>query len=709
MFNDTDKITLDELSSDLQKLIMTGSSGVEGLVETVDSHTNNNIIHITNEERNNWNNKASLDSPYFTGSPKALTPDSSDNSERLATTKFVVQKLSTLEIKNSETADKLSIPVNISLAGNAISDTISTDFSAPVVINVTELKTNALTGTIKSENLTGSYNINITGTASTAENCNTFADHGVEDFALLQSPIFKGIPKAPTALTGDSSKQIANTEFVSEAIANIAAGEVASAGKLATPVDVFLSGLVTGQSTETFDGSKALTINVTRVENTLIEGDREKLDNLKLVAISGSYNDLSDVPSIPSKVSDLSNDLNFITNETQINVDKITGLHLVATSGNYNDLESKPSIPSKVSELENDLGFVTSGIGGKVDSADKDGLGQDISKTYTKDISAINDTIIFVKGDGTQDQFTLELADTVNNGLMSSADKTKLDSIVVENILTTDDLEILLSKEEAAGLYANKDHNHDSVYAAISHNHSLSEITGSDTLLTKTEATDNYAVKEHNHDGLYSKVDHNHDGTYANASHSHTVSEISDNSILLSKEEAALAYAAISHNHNELYANIIHSHNSTDITDIDTKLNQYLTENHYIQSDESGGIISDTAKKWATPINLSISGAVTAEAKQMDGSTDIDLVTTVVDATKLTGIVPTANLSGAYAIDIDGKATSADSSTNANNLINSNWIITVDENNNLVIKNNDSIVFTFKSTGEFIASTITEE
>ena len=37
----------------------------------------------------------------------------------------------------------------------------------------------------------------------------------------------------------------------------------------------------------------------------------------------------------------------------------ITGLSTVATSGNYNDLSNKPSIPSKVSELTNDAGYKT--------------------------------------------------------------------------------------------------------------------------------------------------------------------------------------------------------------------------------------------------------------------------------------------------------------------------------------------------------------
>ena len=112
--------------------------------------------------------------------------------------------------------------------------------------------------------------------------------------------------------------------------------------------------------------------------------DQEKLRNLKAVATSGSYNDLTDKPTIPTKTSELSNDSGFITSaslptktsdltndsgfitgytESDPTVpawakastkpsyayNEITGkptLSTVATSGSYNDLTDKPTIPS---------------------------------------------------------------------------------------------------------------------------------------------------------------------------------------------------------------------------------------------------------------------------------------------------------------------------------------------------------------------------
>ena len=116
---------------------------------------------------------------------------------------------------------------------------------------------------------------------------------------------------------------------------------------------------------------------------------------------SGNYNDLTNKPTIPTKVSELTNDENYLTTvpseyitETELNskgyltqhqdishkADK-TELHSHSNKsvldgitsdkasewdgksnfdGNYNDLTNKPEIPTKVSDLTNDEGYLTS-------------------------------------------------------------------------------------------------------------------------------------------------------------------------------------------------------------------------------------------------------------------------------------------------------------------------------------------------------------
>jgi len=50
----------------------------------------------------------------------------------------------------------------------------------------------------------------------------------------------------------------------------------------------------------------------------------------------------------------------FILASSDILASKVTGLSVVATSGSYSDLSNKPSIPTSLSELTNDMGFLTS-------------------------------------------------------------------------------------------------------------------------------------------------------------------------------------------------------------------------------------------------------------------------------------------------------------------------------------------------------------
>ena len=64
--------------------------------------------------------------------------------------------------------------------------------------------------------------------------------------------------------------------------------------------------------------------------------------------------------TIPTKVSDLTNDSGFLTSHQDISGKANSAdLATVATSGSYSDLSNKPTIPTKVSDLTNDSGFVT--------------------------------------------------------------------------------------------------------------------------------------------------------------------------------------------------------------------------------------------------------------------------------------------------------------------------------------------------------------
>ena len=81
---------------------------------------------------------------------------------------------------------------------------------------------------------------------------------------------------------------------------------------------------------------------------------RSTADSSLLTTINNeitSYNDLTDLPTIPTKTSDLNNDSDFVSAEN---------LSEVAFTGSYNSLSDTPIIPDSTSDLTNDSDFITS-------------------------------------------------------------------------------------------------------------------------------------------------------------------------------------------------------------------------------------------------------------------------------------------------------------------------------------------------------------
>lgn len=104
--------------------------------------------------------------------------------------------------------------------------------------------------------------------------------------------------------------------------------------------------------------------------DTLQEALDDKLDYVILapVATSGSYADLTDTPAIPTKVSELQNDNKYLV---AVPSEYVTEQELAAELAQksdidhihkYEEITGVPSIPSKVSELENDNEYVQQDI-----------------------------------------------------------------------------------------------------------------------------------------------------------------------------------------------------------------------------------------------------------------------------------------------------------------------------------------------------------
>ena len=424
MFNDQDKVTRDELSADLQAAIDKIVAGT--FEEDLAAHTSNNTIHITAQERNYWNNKAATESPVFTGTPQAPTPEQEDSSDRIATTAFVDLMAKNLVPELAVSANKLKTPIELNLIGKVEATPLITDWSQNGSIEITSLIAEGLKGTVPKEVLTGEYDIDISGRANKANDSDALGGYAAESYALLNSPTFVGQPRATTPPVGDSSRRIATTEFVDRLSKNIESGTivVGEATKLATPQPVSVSGMATGHSKADFDGSAPLEIQITDIDGASIA-------NVNATTVNGHTVE-SDVPENAvftdttyekathdsdglmskedkTKLDTVEENANYYEHPATHPADMIEGLATVATTGSYIDLENKP----KLSEIEDDLGTLTSYVH-DVESVHE----VDAVKIYYK--VADSETANVINIPQANDQFA---------GLISVEDKAKLDSL----------------------------------------------------------------------------------------------------------------------------------------------------------------------------------------------------------------------------------------------------------------------------------------
>ena len=157
----------------------------------------------------------------------------------------------------------------------------------------------------------------------------------------------------------------------------------------------------TGAQEAIFDGKHNVTINIPNSSGEVTPGvtnynDLTNKPSINGILLSGNKT-LSNLGiNIPTRVSQLSNDANYITSSSLTGYVKRTDLTNVAFTGSYNSLTNKPTIPvlpSNVSAFYNDAGYITThqDISGKVDYSE---LNNRLSNIYTKaDVDALIDEI----------------------------------------------------------------------------------------------------------------------------------------------------------------------------------------------------------------------------------------------------------------------------------------------------------------------------
>ena len=108
--------------------------------------------------------------------------------------------------------------------------------------------------------------------------------------------------------------------------------------------------LVSGSTIKTINNENILGSGNIDISLQYEAGTGIGIENNTISNLITSYDDLSNLPTIPENTSELINDSNFVTSDE---------LAEVAFNGSYNALSDTPIIPSATSELVNDSNFVT--------------------------------------------------------------------------------------------------------------------------------------------------------------------------------------------------------------------------------------------------------------------------------------------------------------------------------------------------------------
>ena len=216
------------------------------------------------------------------------------------------------------------------------------------------------------------------------------------------------------------------------------------------------SGFITTETDPVFTNSVAHEITSTDITNW----------NNKST-FSGNYNDLTNKPTIPDELSDLSDDS---THRLVTDTEKSTWNAKSDFSGSYTDLTNKPNIPTKTSDLTNDSGFVTSNYH---DSTKQDTL------VSGQNIKTINGSSVLGSGDLT--------IDTGTNNYNNLSNKPSINGVVLEGNKTSEDLGIDILSQNV--LYENT--------------------SGSNSKITLSDSASNYEYLEiffRNNDNIYNSV-----------------------------------------------------------------------------------------------------------------------------------------------------------------------------------------------------------
>lgn len=202
--------------------------------------------------------KAPLNSPVFTGRPTAPTPQTGDNTNRIATTAFVQLAIGELATPDATATVKGKLQLAGDLAGTAESPTV------PGLTNKAPIDSPALTGTptaptppqnddsdkiattafvqlaivdqaASDATTTGKGIVQLAGDLGGTAAAPTVP--GLAGKAPIDSAELQGQPTTPTPTASDRSTRIANTEFVQDAVESALAALPAGKGRIVRQIE----------------------------------------------------------------------------------------------------------------------------------------------------------------------------------------------------------------------------------------------------------------------------------------------------------------------------------------------------------------------------------------------------------------------------------------------------------------------------------------
>lgn len=271
-----------------------------------------------------------------------------------------------------------------------------------------------------------------TGTKSGAVLVGNINENGWNGGAVLS-----GTPTAPTAVAGTNTTQIATTAFVQTAVSSkVSASALAAVATSGNYNDLTNKPTIPGAYTLPYATSSVLG-GVKIGNNISVSSGIISLSQANVISALGYTPSASDTTygnatttssglmssTDKVKLNGIANNANYYIHPSTHPASMISGLATVATSGSYNDLTNKPTIPEQITVDSEISSTSTNPVQNKI-------VYEVLSAVRENLLTQINNLSAVAKS-GSYNDLTDKPsnATTSSAGLMSAADKSKLDGI----------------------------------------------------------------------------------------------------------------------------------------------------------------------------------------------------------------------------------------------------------------------------------------